>query len=260
MIAWIESQDIAVIVLLVGALCYALAAAIFAAAVLVARRRIAADLKATSPVMLTPLSVFAALVITFLAARVWSNVDHANSYVTQEANAIREAIFPADALPGSLRDAVRGGFGEYLRYVEAEEWPAMTAGHATLRTSPPGIENMLTALLSFVPGKPTEQFAQESAVVAVKHALEARQNRIMLSGVVISPVQWAVILTLDVLVLLTIAMVHIDRRVTAAVNLFTFSSAMAACLVLLMANDRPFAAGGITLEPAALREIGAALP
>ena len=46
-----------------------------------------------------------------------------------------------------------------------------------------------------------------------------------------------------------IATVHIDRPPTAAVNLFTFSSAMAAYLVLLMANDRPFATGGITLEP-----------
>ena len=194
------------------------------------------------------------------AAREWSNVDHANSHVTQEANAIREAILLADALPGSLGDAVRGGFGEYLRYVEAEEWPAMTAGRATLRTSPPGVADTLAALLSFEPGKPTEQFAQQNAVVAVKHALEARQNRIMLSRVVISSVQWAVILTLDVLVLLTIAMVHIDRRVTTAVNLFVFSTAMAACLVLFMANDRPFAAGGITLEPGALREVGAGLP
>ena len=41
MISWTESQDVAVVVLLVGALRYALAAAIFAAAVLVARRRIA---------------------------------------------------------------------------------------------------------------------------------------------------------------------------------------------------------------------------
>lgn len=155
---------------------------------------------------------------------------------------------------------MRDGFKEYLRHLEAEEWPAMTAGRATPRASPPGVADVLAALLSFAPGRPGEQFAQERAVVAVERALEARQNRIMLSGVVISPVQWAVILTLDVLVLLTIAMVHIDRRVTVAVNLFAFSTAMAACLVLLMVNDRPFAAGGATVEPGALREIGAGLP
>jgi hypothetical protein len=32
-------------------------------------------------------------------------------------------------------------------------------------------------------------------------------------------------------------------------------AAVAASLVLLMENDRPFAAGGITLTPAAFREI-----
>jgi hypothetical protein len=49
--------------------------------------------------------------------------------------------------------------------------------------------------------------------------------------------------------------VHVDRLATAAVNLFVFSTAVAACLVLLMVNDRPFAAGGITVQPIALREI-----
>jgi hypothetical protein len=72
---------------------------------------------------------------------------------------------------------------------------------------------------------------------------------------VIAPIQWIVIFTLAALVLLTIAMVHIDRPVTIAVNLFIFSSAVAACLALLMVNDRPFAAGGNTVEPAVLREI-----
>ena len=69
MISRIEAQDVAAVVLLVGALCYAVAVAIFAATVLVARRRVAADPEATSPVMPMPLSAVVAL-ITFLAARV----------------------------------------------------------------------------------------------------------------------------------------------------------------------------------------------
>jgi hypothetical protein len=36
-------------------------------------------MKATSPVMLTPLSVTVGLLIAFLAARVWSNLDHAST-------------------------------------------------------------------------------------------------------------------------------------------------------------------------------------
>jgi hypothetical protein len=110
-------------------------------------------------------------------------------------------------------------------------------------------------LLSFVPAQPGQQLAQQRALVALEQALEARRGRIMLSQTVIAPIQWIVIFTLAALVLPTIAMVHIDRPVTTAINLFIFSSAVAACLALLMVCDRPFAAGGNTVEPAALREI-----
>ena len=100
--------------------------------------------------MPTPLSAAAALLVTFLAARVWPDVYHETSHVAQEARTARETIFLADALPRSLRDAVRGGFGEHPRFVEAEDWPAMAAGDATLRTPPRGIADTPAAL--FWPG------------------------------------------------------------------------------------------------------------
>jgi hypothetical protein len=62
------------------------------------------------------------------------------------------------------------------------------------------------------------------------------------------------------LILLTIAMVHVERPATVAVNLFILSTAVAACLVLLMVNDRPFGTGGITVQPEALRELGSDWP
>ena len=131
----------------------------------------------------------------------------------------------------------------------------MHQSSANLRPLPSGLTDAVRTLLSFVPAHPGQQLAQQRAVVALEQALEARRNRIMLSQTVIAPIQWIVIFTLAALVLLTIAMVHIDRRPTVAVNLFIFSSAVAACLSLLMVNDRPFAAGGNTVEPAALRQI-----
>jgi hypothetical protein len=60
---------------------------------------------------------------------------------------------------------------------------------------------------------------------------------------------------LDVLILLTIGMVHVDRPITSAVNLLIFSTAVAVCLVLLMVHDRPFATGGITPQPDTLRDV-----
>jgi hypothetical protein len=255
MILWIEARDTAVIALIVFALCYIIAAVVFAVGIIVSQTRIAADLKATTPVMLTPLSVMTGLLIAFLGARVWSNVDHANAYVAQEASAISESTLLVNSLPEDTRNAVREGLKDYLRFVESEDWPAMLAGRASFQQPPPGLTDAITALLAFVPSQPSQRVVQDRVVMALEKAFEARRSRVLLSSAVIAPVQWLVILILDALVLITIVMVHLDRRATAAVNLLVFSTAVAASLVLLMINDRPFSAGGLNVEPTALRQI-----
>ncbi len=102
MILWIKSQRTEVIAAVTFGLSYLVVVLILLASAAIAPRRIAADLKATTPVMLTPLSVIAALLIAFLANRVWTNLDRANSYVAQEATAIQEAISLADGLPADM--------------------------------------------------------------------------------------------------------------------------------------------------------------
>jgi hypothetical protein len=57
------------------------------------------------------------------------------------------------------------------------------------------------------------------------------------------------------LILVTTALIHIDNRPAMAATLFIFSTAVAVCLVLLIVYDRPFAAGGVTMEPTTFREI-----
>jgi hypothetical protein len=41
-----------------------------------------------------------------------------------------------------------------------------------------------------------------------------------------------------------------------AVNLLIFSTAIAACLTLLMIYDRPYGSGGYTVRPTAFHELG----
>jgi hypothetical protein len=255
MITWIESQDTAIIALLVFVLCYAIAVAVLAAAAAISRRRIAVELKALTPVMLTPLSVISGLLIAFLATHVWSNLDRANAFVAQEANAVSESVLLANALPKNTRNAVHQGLKTYRQFIENEDWPAMLAGRANFRQAPPGLTEAMAALLLLESNASGQQIAQHRTVIALQNALEARRSRILLSSAVIAPVQWLVILTLDALVLMTIAMVHFDHQIAAAAGIFIFSTAVAACLVLLMINDRPFSDGGFTIEPVALRQI-----
>jgi hypothetical protein len=255
MLLWIESQPTPIIGVLVFALCYGLAGMVFFAVMTISGRPIAEQLNATTPVMLTPLAVIAGLLIAFLASRVWSNVDRANSYVEQEASAIRESVLLSDALPEDTRMAVRAALKQYLGFIETDDWPEMARGGANLRRIPLGLADAMKALMSFRPVAPEQRLAQERAVIAIEQALEARRDRIVLSQATISPIQWLVIFLLAVLILLTIAFVHLNRPATAVVNLIVFSTAIACCLVLLMVHDRPFGAGGITVQPHALRDV-----
>lgn len=255
MLHWVESQSILGITLLIFAFCYVLTMVVFGAAAILSRREVAKELKATSPVTLTPLAVILALLLAFLSSRVWTNVDRAGGYVGQEASALRQAVLLADALPTDVRNNLREGIKRHLHFVETQDWPAMGRGEASLEAIPTGLTDAMAAVLSFTPVQPAQRLAQERALVAVEHALEARRSRIRLSQVQIEPIQWAVIVALMILILVTIAMIHIDNRTAMTATLLIFSTAAALCLLLLMVYDRPFAFGGVTMAPTTFREV-----
>jgi Protein of unknown function (DUF4239) len=108
---------------------------------------------------------------------------------------------------------------------------------------------------SFTPTRSDQVLAQQRAVAAVEQAFEVRRNRIRLSQAEIASVQWVVIFILAILITTTTAMIHMGKPAAMATTLFIFSTAVASCVVLLMENDRPFATGGITLTPAAFRDV-----
>lgn len=131
----------------------------------------------------------------------------------------------------------------------------MGKDQATLQAIPAGLTGAMAAILSFTPAQSTQLLAQERAIIAIEHALEARRNRIRLSQQQIAPIQWAVIVVLTMLIMLTIAMLHFENRPAMGATLFIFSTAVSVCVVLLMVYDRPFAVGGVTMAPTAFREI-----
>jgi hypothetical protein len=252
---WIEAQSTAVITLFVFTFIYVLGAAVFCLATILSRRSVGQDLKAVVPVTLTPLGVILGLLIAFLAARVWTNLDHAVAYVGQEAGALRETLLLADALPPEVRTGVRQAIQRHLRRIESEEWPAMASRQATLQSIAVELADAMAEVISFAPREANQRLAQERALVAIEQALSARRNRILLSQAEIEPIQWTLIIVLATLILVTIALIHIDKRMAMAISMFIFSTAVAACLVLLMVYDRPFGAGGYTVTPAVLRAV-----
>ncbi len=123
----------------------------------------AGALHVTSPAIGDPLGVITGLVIAFLAARVWANVDHGQAYVAQEASWIRQAMLISSVLPPDTRDAVRREVGVYLRFVDEVDGPAMLRSQERVLRLPPGLPDALITLLSFVPQQTGQQLAQSRA-------------------------------------------------------------------------------------------------
>jgi hypothetical protein len=254
-IVWIESQPPGIIALIVFGGSYLVSALILLAAIWLSSRRVAADLKATTPSMLTPLSLIAGLIILFLATRVWDTVDRASAEVTQEVSAIQQTFAGTEGLPPETRDAVRGALHRYIQSVVSTEWPAMEAGKLNLSNRPTALVDALDVTYGFKPAGQGELTAQQRVLNALENTLTARTARIRLSESTIAPIQWQLMFLLLVLILIIIALVHIDRWLTVLVNLALFATAFAACIALLMIHDRPFSSGGFTLKPNAFQEI-----
>jgi hypothetical protein len=64
-----------------------------------------------------------------------------------------------------------------------------------------------------------------------------------------------VILIPALLILMTLALVHIERRLVMAITMFIFSTALAISLVLLLVYDQPLGLGGFIIKPTLFREV-----
>jgi Protein of unknown function (DUF4239) len=249
MIFWIESQPSGVIFLIVFGLTYLATAVVFLIARLVSRTSIGPELQTVTPSILAPLGAILGILIAFLAARVWANVDRAEEYVTQEISALRQAALIVKSLPPDVQDRFQAAIKGHLKFIVSNEWPAMADERATLRSNPPPLEAAMNALLSFSPSETNEKLGQSHALSAVEDALKYRRYRVWLSQAEIEPMQWIVIFLLSAVIMITIAAIHIEKKWAMAASLFAFSTAVAICLVLLMDYDRPFGHGGFAIAP-----------
>ena len=91
-------------------------------------------------------------------------------------------------------------------------------------------------------------------VKAIRTALDARRQRIVVSESTVGRVRWAGILLMGLFTLVAIAMVHSDNRLTCAIALTLFASGIALSLLLIAAYSRPFT-GEISVKPDLLRQV-----
>jgi hypothetical protein len=204
--------------------------------------------------MLPPLSVVFALLAGFLAVQVWSDADRANAAVNREGSALRGVVLLAAAFPGEPEQRLRELVRQHIETAVSEEWPAMARGKATLTIVPSALAEALRLVLTLDTPGGGQAAAQREMVSALQNALDARRQRIILSGSSVNWVKWTALLLQAGLTLLTIAMVHSDNRTANGIILGIFATAVGVAAILIAAHSRPFS-GGILVQPAVLLQV-----
>ena len=211
--------------------------------------------KAVSPGMLPPMGLLFALIVGFLAAQVWSDAGRAQEAVNREASALRSAVILAQTFPGEPENRTDALIRRYILDAADVEWPAMARQRATLSTAfPAPLAEGLRLAIGLSPRSEGEKLAQRELIASLQSALDARRQRILLSESSVNWVKWAAVVLVALLTLIAIALVHCDNRLTAALAMGLFSSAVAVSLILIAAQQRPFS-GEFAVRPDALIEV-----
>lgn len=233
---------------------YLAAAAIYWLVMTLAVGERARAFKGVSPGLLPPLGIIFGLLVAFVAAQVWSDVDRANHAVNREASALRAVVLLAGVFPGEGEARLRGLITRHIREAREREWPAMARHRATLTVIPAPLAEALSTTLALSVRGEGQLAAQREIVTALESALDARRQRILISRSEVNWLKWTAIIIQAICTLAAIAMVHSDNRLTAGLALGLFSTAVAVCILLIAAHDRPFT-GHLSVDPAVLLQV-----
>jgi hypothetical protein len=209
--------------------------------------------KAVSPGLLPPLGIIFGLLVAFIAAQVWGDLDRAHTAVNHEASALRAVVILAEGFPSETA-RLRGLIRQHIQEVLTQEWPAMAQRRATIRIIPASLAQAMQISLALSVQGEGQAAAQRAVVASLENALDARRQRILLSQSEVNAVKWISLIIQAVCTLTAIAMVHSDNRMGAKVALGLFATAIAVCVLLITAHDRPFI-GQTGVPPTALLQV-----
>jgi hypothetical protein len=251
---WLHNLPVIWMALIVFALTYLVAAAIYAVVTLLAVGERARSFKAISPGMLPPLGIIFGLFVAFTAAQVWNDNERANGAVDREASALRAVVVPAASFSGDTEAHMRAIIRDYIEEATTHEWPMMAQHTVTLRVTPRSLAEALQLTLALTPSSEGQKTAQREIVNALENAFDARRQRIIVSQTQVNLVKWSCLFVQAVCALLAIAMVHSDNRLASTITMAIFATGVAASILLILSHDRPFM-GEISVKPDPLLQV-----
>ncbi|MBV8216510.1 MAG: DUF4239 domain-containing protein [Verrucomicrobia bacterium] len=251
---WFHSLSFWWMALVVGAMVYLGAGVIFVVVSGLGRGTRAQVFKNVSIGLLSPLGTIFGLLVVFILAQVWSDMDRAELAVDREASALRSVLLLATAFPGEPEAQIRSLVRRHIDEAVQVEWPAMEKQALSLKIASGPLAEALRFVISLTPKTDGQITAQREMVTGVENALEARRHRIILSGWSVNPIKWICLIAQSVCVFVVIAMAHNDNRATAALAIGVFAAGVVVSVLLIVSHDKPFH-GPVSVKPDLLLQV-----
>jgi hypothetical protein len=251
---WLHNLSFWWMALAVGAIVYLGAGAIFVVVGVLGRGTRAQVFKNVSIGLLSPLGTIYGLLVVFVLAQVWSDMDRAELAVDREASSLRAIVLLAGTFPAETETQIQGLVRRHIDEAVQIEWPAMETQAASLKVASSALADALRLTLSLTPKTDGQITAQREMVTALENALDARRHRLILSGSSVNWIKWICLVAQSVCVFTVIAMAHNDNRVTAAVATGVFATGVFVSVLLIVSHDRPFH-GPVSIKPNLLLQV-----
>ncbi len=251
---WLHNLPVAWMALVVFMATYLIAGGIYGVVMALAGGERSRTFKAMSPGMLPPLGIIFGLFVAFVAAQVWGDFDRAQTAVNREASALRAVVLLIASFPEGPETHMRALVRRHIEEAAMQEWPAMSRHRARLTMIPAPLAEALQLTLALTPQGDGQVAAQREIIASLQNALDARRQRIIVSGSTVNWVKWTALLLQAICTLIAIAMVHSDNRATAAIAMGLFATGVAVSVVLIASHNTPFT-GDISVGPDLLLQV-----
>src|SRR5262249_24721285 len=251
---WLHNLPVLWMAILVFGFTYLVTAGINALIMVFADGERARSFKAVSAGLLSPLGIIFALFVAFTASQVWTDNEKARAEIDREAGALRNATILATSFPREFQVQLSELIRRYIADVATQEWPMMAQRTANLRAVPGVIAEALQTTLAQNPNSEGQKTAQRDIATALETALDARRQRIILSGSRVNLLKWACLFIQAACVLVAIAMVQSDNRLASIIAMGIFATGVSASTLLILAHDRPFI-GELSIKPDPLLQV-----
>ena len=251
---WFLNLPVAWMALIVFVASFLIAGGVYLVVTRLADTEWARAFKAVSPGLLPVLGVLFALLVGFIAVDVWSTFDKGKTAVATEANALRAVVLLARNFPEEQRTRINELINRHIEFAVQQEWPEMAHQRATLSPLATHLIEALHNAFALKPADDSQQAAKPEMIRALRTALDARRQRIVISESAVGAVKWVAILFQAFCTLVAIAMVHADNRRACAITLTLFATGVALSVLLIAAYSRPFT-GEISVTPELLKQV-----